>query len=104
MYAVVDIGGFQFKVSEGDFIEAHRLDKDVGKAFDFDNVLMYADGNDIRVGQPSLDDVKVSAKIVKHTKGEKVTILKYRRRHDSATKKGHRQLLTGIEITKIVAK
>lgn len=104
MYAVVELGGFQFKVAEGDFIEAHRLEDEVGKKIDLEKVLLFADGNDIRVGQPALDDVKVSAKIVKHHKGEKVVTLKYRRRHDSASKKGHRQSLTGLEITKIAVK
>lgn len=104
MYAVVELAGFQFKVAEGDFIESNRLESEVGTEFDFDKVLMFANGEDVRVGQPTVDGVKVSAKVVQHSKGPKTIAFKYRRRHDSASKKGHRQLLTGVEITKISAK
>ena len=103
MYAVVKIGSSQFKVSEGDTIYANRLDAEKGKSVTLDNVLLYAKGSDIRVGQPTLKDVKVTAKVVDQTLDQKVIAFKYRRRKDSATKIGHRQKLTKLNITKIAA-
>ena len=103
MYAVVQIGSYQYKVSEGDTIDANRLEGQEGHEITFDKVLMFAKGNDIRIGQPYLKDVKVSAKILKHTLGNKVIAFKFRRRKNSATKRGHRQRLTALNITKISA-
>ena len=102
MYAVVKVGSTQYKVSEGDTIAANHLDKKAGSKLDLD-VLLYAKGNEVRVGQPLLTDVKVSAKVVKDFRGDKVIAFKYRRRKDSSTKKGHRQDLTALQIEKIAA-
>ena len=103
MYAVIKIGSSQFKVSEGDTIEAPSLKQEEGKAFDVEKILLFAKGTDIRIGQPYLKDVQVKAKVVKHLKGPKVTAFKRRRRKDSASKKGHRQKLTALNISKITA-
>jgi len=104
MYAVVKIGGNQFKVSEGDVVKASRLASQVGKTIPLDKVLLYASGQDIRIGQPYLKDVKVSAKVVEETLGEKSISFRYRKRKDSAKKIGHRSKLTALNITKIDAK
>ena len=101
MYAIVQIGSSQFKVSEGDMIDANRISNEVGKNISIDKVLLYAKGSDIRIGQPFLKDVKVTAKVVKHLLGDKVTAFKYRRRKNSASKIGHRQKLTALNIKKI---
>jgi large subunit ribosomal protein L21 len=103
MFAVIQIGSSQFKVTEGDSIETNRLDSEVGKDIALDNVLVYAKDADVRVGQPFLKDVKVKAKVVNHKRGAKVIAFKYRRTKDSACKKGHRQELTTLSITKISA-
>ncbi|MCA9406085.1 MAG: 50S ribosomal protein L21 [Candidatus Omnitrophica bacterium] len=103
MYAVIQIGSSQFKVAEGDVIHADRVSVEEGKDIQCDKVLLFAKGKDVRVGQPYLKDVKVTAKVVKHTRGEKVVSFKYRRRKDSARKIGHRDDLSELNITKIAA-
>ena len=103
MFAVVQIGSGQYKVSEGDLIDAHRFQDDEGKKVTLDKVLVFAKGSDVRIGQPYLKDVKVQAKVVRHLLDDKVTAFKYRKRKDSASKIGHRQRLTALSIEKISA-
>lgn len=103
MYAVIQLGHSQYKISEGDRIEANRLEGEEGKSLTLDKVLLFASGKDIRIGQPFLKDVKVTAKVINHLKGEKKIAFKYRRRKDSSVKTGHRQSLTALNITKIAA-
>jgi len=104
MYAVVEIGSFQYKVSEGDLIEVNRLDHQSGKTISLDQVLLYADGKDIRIGQPRLKDVKVKVRILDHSLDEKKIAFQYRRRKGYSRKVGHRQKLTALKIEKIEAK
>ncbi len=101
MYAVVQVGSSQFKVAEGDVIDVDRINGEEGKKINIDQVLMFVNGADIRIGQPFLEDIKVSAKVVKHLLDAKVVAFKYRRRKDSSSKVGHRQRLTTLNITKI---
>ena len=103
MYVVVEIGSSQFKVREGDIISPNRLPEGVDEEITLNKVLMYANEDDVRVGKPYLDNVKVSAKVKKHDLDEKVVAFKYRRRKDSAVKKGHRQKITNLMIVKIDA-
>jgi len=104
MYAVVEVGSFQYKVSEGDTIEVNRLDEKPGKSITLDPVLIYAHGKDIRIGQPQLKDIKVKARVVDHTLDEKKIAFKHRRRKGYTRKVGHRQKLTALMIEKIEAK
>ena len=101
MYAIIQIGSSQFKISEGDVVDACQLPHKEGDELLIDKVLLYHNEKDIRVGQPYLKDVKVTAKVLKHHLGQKVTAFKFRRRKDSSTKRGHRQKLTALNITKI---
>ena len=101
MYAVVQIGGSQYKIAEGDVIRTNRLKDDEGSQITLDQVLLFANGSEVRVGQPFLEDVKVTAKVQSHVAGSKVLAFKFRRRKDSATLRGHRQKLTVLNITKI---
>ena len=103
MYAIVLVGSSQYKVSEGDVIDVHRIDKEKGKSITLDKVLLFSKGSDVRVGQPFLKDVKVTAKVVDQMAEKKVVSLKYRRRTNSATKWGQRSKLTALNITKIAA-
>lgn len=103
MYAIIQIGSSQMKVSEGDVIDAHRIKEEAGKNVTLDKVLLFAKGSDIRIGQPYLKDVKVTAKVIEHHPGNKVVAYKYRKRKNSAKKIGHRQKLTALNITKISA-
>ena len=101
MFAIVELGGFQFKVSEGETIAANRLDFEPGQKITLDKVLLFSDGNEIKIGQPYLKDVEVKAEVVAHTRAEKVVAFKYRKRKDSARTIGHRQDQTTVKIEKI---
>ncbi len=103
MFAVVQIGSAQYKVAEGDIIDADRFQEDEGKSITLDKVLVFAKGSEVRIGQPYLKNVKVQAKVVRHLLDDKVTAFKYRKRKDSASKIGHRQRLTALSIEKISA-
>lgn len=103
MFAVVQIGSAQFKVSEGDVISADKFTESEGKEVILDKVLVFAKDSDVRVGQPFLKDVKVKAKILRHLSDDKVVAFKYRIRKNSASKIGHRQKLTSLSITQISA-
>lgn len=104
MYAIVELGSAQYKVSEGDTINTNRLDRESGKSFKIEKVLLFADGNKIEVGQPYLKDVKVTATVVKELRGPKTAAVKFRRRKGSRQKIGHRQDLSAVNITKIEVK
>jgi large subunit ribosomal protein L21 len=104
MFAIVQIGSAQFKVSEGDVITPNRLTADKGADMTLDKVLLYSNGEDIRIGQPFLNDVKVTASVVKNVLDEKVIAFKFRRRKRYSKIHGHRQKLTALNITKISAK
>ena len=103
MYAVVKVGSAQFKVSEGDTIDAHKIDGEDGKTITLDQVLMYVKDADIRIGQPFLKGVQVTAKVVRQHLADRVITFKFRRRKNSSSKRGHRQKLTALNITKISA-
>ena len=103
MYAIIQVGSSQFKVSEGDVIDAHRLNEKEGKNITVDKVLLFAKGTDVRIGQPYLKDVKVTVKVIKHDLDDKIVAYSYRKRKNSARKIGHRQKLTALNITKITA-
>ena len=104
MYAVVQLGSSQYKISEGDTIDADLMEEEKGKSVTFDKVLLFSDGKEVQIGQPYLKNIKVTAKIVGTTLGEKLISYKFRKRKESAWKKGHRQKLTTLNITKITAK
>ena len=103
MFAIVQVGAAQFKVSKGDTIDAHRMADEEGKMVQLDQVLLVADGDNVKVGQPYVEGAKISAKVLKHHLAPRVIAFKYRRRKDSAVKKGSRQHLTRLEITDISA-
>ncbi len=103
MYAIVQIGSLQYKVTQGDTIDAQLMDEKEGASVTLENVLLFSDGKEVRVGRPYLTDVKVVASVVEHHKDDKVISFKFRRRKNSLWKKGHRQKLTSLNITKITA-
>lgn len=104
MFAVIQVGSNQYKVSEGSKIETERLDAEKGKTVTFDRVLAYVKEDDIRIGQPELKDVKVTAQVYAQIKDVRKISFKYLKRKDSAWKKGHRQFLTVLTIKSIEAK
>ncbi len=101
MYAVFKAGGKQYRVSEGQTLRIEKIDTEEGATVEFDEVLMVADGNDITVGAPYVDDVKVAATVKAHGRDRKVKIVKFRRRKHYRKQMGHRQAHTEIEITGI---
>jgi len=103
MYAVIKTGGQQFRVSEGTTLKVEKLEVEPGKKVTFDEVLMVADGENVKIGAPTVAKAIVEAKVISQGKGKKVNILKFRRRKHSMKQQGHRQLFTEIEITKIKA-
>ena len=98
MYAVVHTGGKQYKVQKGETLRIEKIPGEVGSAVTFDKVLMVADGEEIRVGQPVLENVKVQASIVEQDKAKKVLVFKYKRRKRYRRRQGHRQPYTAIRI------
>jgi large subunit ribosomal protein L21 len=103
MFAVVEVAGMQYKVAKGDVIASNRLDFDKGQSIVLDKVLLYADGKDVKVGNPYLKNVEVKAEVLAHTRGEKTIAYKYLKRKDAARTVGHRQDLTEVKITSIGA-
>ena len=103
MFAVIQLGNRQFKVSEGDTINADSLDYDAGQKITLDKVLLFSDGKSVKVGQPYLKDVEVKAEVLNHNRGPKTIAYQYRKRKDSARTVGHRQNLTSVRIAKISA-
>ena len=104
MYAVIQVGSFQFKVAQGDMIDAPKLDSEVGKSFDITDVLLVADGDKVRVGDPLVKGATVTAKVVRHLLDDKDIRFTFRKRKDSRKTIGHRQQLTALNIVKIDVK
>jgi len=103
MYAVIKTGGKQYKVSEGETLKIEKLNADAGSSIDLNEVLMVADGDDVRIGTPFLDGGKVSATIESHGRHKKIRIIKFKRRKHYRRQMGHRQDFTEIKIEKISA-
>ncbi len=103
MYAVIKTGGKQYRVAEGDTLKVEKLSADVGATLDLDQVLMVADGDNIQIGAPVVDGAKVTATVKSHGRGEKIRIVKFRRRKHYDKVTGHRQYFTELEITGIKA-
>ena len=97
MYAIIETGGKQYRVQEGDVITVEKLDAEVGSTVTFDKVLVMGEGKDVKVGTPYLTET-VSAKVVENGKGQKVIIFKYKSKKDYRKKQGHRQPYTMVEI------
>ena len=103
MYAVIKSGGKQYRVQEGQTLKLEKLEVATGDSLDFDQVLLVADDDDVKVGAPLVEGAKVTAEVVSHGRGEKVRIIKFRRRKHSMRRQGHRQWFTEVKITGISA-
>jgi large subunit ribosomal protein L21 len=103
MYAVIETGGKQYRVAEGDKVRVEKLDAETGASIDIDKVLMIADGGQIRLGKPFIEGTKVTAEITSHGRNDKVKIIKFRRRKHHLKRQGHRQWFTELKITGISA-
>jgi large subunit ribosomal protein L21 len=103
MYAVVATGGKQYKVAEGDILRVEKLAGDIGSEVAFDNVLVFSDGENVKIGQPAVDGVTVHGQIVAQGKSKKIIVFKYKRRKRYRRKQGHRQPFTAVRIDRIEA-
>ncbi len=101
MYAIVEIAGQQFKVKKDQKVFVHRLQGEEGSSVSFNNVLLLDDGK-VTIGAPAIKGAAVTAKILKHLKGDKVIVFKKKRRKGYRVKNGHRQYLSEIQIESIV--
>ena len=103
MYAVFQSGGKQHRVSEGQVVRLEKLELATGATVEFDSVLMVVNGEDVKIGAPVVAGAKVVAEVVVQGRGEKVKIVKFRRRKHSRKQQGHRQWFTEVKITGIQA-
>lgn len=101
MYAIIATGGKQYRVAEGDLLRVEKLEAEVGSQIDFDQVLLVGEGDDVRIGSPLIEGGKVTATIESHGRGDKVRIVKFRRRKHFRKQMGHRQYFTAVRITGI---
>ena len=101
MYAVFQSGGKQHRVAEGQTVRLEKLDVETGAAIEFDKVLLVANGEEVKVGAPFVDGSKITAEVVTHGRGDKIKIVKFRRRKHSRKQMGHRQWFTEVKITSI---
>lgn len=103
MYAIVETGGKQFKVSEGDTIYVEKLEGEVGSSITLDKVHLIQNDGSVRVGTPTVEGAKVVAKILEHGRGKKIIVFKYKAKKNYHKKQGHRQPYTKLTIESIQA-
>lgn len=101
MYAVVRTGGKQYRVSPGDTVEVERMGGAIGERVTLDDVLLVADGESVRVGQPVVEGASVVARITGQYKGEKILVFRYRPKKRIRVRRGHRQYITRLQIDAI---
>ena len=101
MYAVVESGGKQHRVIEGETLKVEKLDLATGESLTIDQVLMVGEGESVKIGAPYVAGSSVTAEVVSHGRHEKVTIVKFRRRKHHRKQMGHRQWYTELKITSI---
>ena len=101
MYAVIKTGGKQYRVEQGDLLKVEKIEVAPGETLSFDEVLLVADGDNVKVGQPLLDGAKVTAEVVSQGRHDKIKIVKFRRRKHYRKQQGHSQWFTEVKITAI---
>ena len=100
-YAIIRTGGMQFRAEPGKTLRVPTIDQEVGANITFDEVLLGSDGTTVHTGAPLVSGAKVSGEIVRHGKGDKIIVFKFRRRKNYARKQGHRQPFTEVKINDI---
>jgi len=101
MYAILETGGKQYKVSEGSVISVEKLGLESGSAYVFDKIIATSNGTELKVGAPYVNGAKVEASVVEEGKHKKVIVFKYKPKKGYKKKKGHRQPFTKLKIDKI---
>ena len=103
MHAIIETGGKQYKVTEGDVLYIEKLNAEAGESVTFDKVLAVLNGDSATIGAPVVEGASVTANVVKNGKGKKVLVFKYKPKKNYRRRQGHRQPYTKVEITKINA-
>ncbi|ONI45443.1 50S ribosomal protein L21 [Candidatus Epulonipiscium fishelsonii] len=103
MYAIIETGGKQYKVEEGNIINIEKLDMAVGETVNFEQILAVSTDKGMNVGNPTVKGAKIKGEILAQFKGKKIIVFKYKRKKSYKKKKGHRQLYTKVKITSITA-
>ena len=103
MYAIIRTGGKQYRVSEGDVLNVEKLNVEEGQEVVFDEVLTVVNDGDVKVGAPTVAGAKVTAKVAKQGKADKIFVFKYRAKSNYRKRQDHRQPFTQVEITSIEA-
>lgn len=103
MYAIIQTGGKQYRAAVGQKLCVESLAAELEQSVIFDQVLLIANGKEIAIGSPFVENAKVMAKIIEHGRGEKINIIKFKRRKHQLKHQGHRQNFTRVEITDIQA-
>ncbi len=103
MYAVIESGGKQHRVAEGETLKLEKIEAATGDAIEFEKVLMVGEGEGVKIGTPLVEGSKVTAEVVSHGRHDKVTIIKFNRRKHHRKQAGHRQWFTEVKITGISA-
>ena len=101
MYAIIETGGKQYKVCEGDIVFIEKLDVNAGDTVTFDRVKAVSVGTEFKVGAPTVEGATVTAKVVANGKGKKIYVMKYKAKKNEKKKIGHRQPYTKVQIEKI---
>lgn len=102
MYAVIETGGKQYRVQEGDVVFVEKLDVAEGEVVNFDKVLIHSTEGNVSVGKPYVEGAKVEATVLEQGKAKKIIVFKYKAKKNERKKKGHRQPFTKVKIEKIV--
>lgn len=102
MFAIIDFGGYQYKVEKDSKLFVNRLDLEEGSSFDIEKVLLIDNEGAVKVGAPVVEGAKVTAKVLGHDRGETLVVFKKKRRKGYRKRNGHRQYLTQIQIEEIV--
>jgi large subunit ribosomal protein L21 len=103
MYAIIETGGKQLKVEEGQTIYVEKLNAEAGETVTFDKVLFVGGTDDVKIGSPLVDGASVTAKVVEHGRGKKIVVFKLKKRKNYRRKQGHRQPFTKVTVEKINA-
>lgn len=103
MYAVFKTGGKQYRASTGDVIKVEKIEAEKGATVELDQVLMVGEGEDVKIGTPFIEGGKVTATVLDQGRGDKIKVIKFKRRKNYRRQMGHRQYFTQLEITGIEA-
>jgi large subunit ribosomal protein L21 len=103
VYAVIEAGGKQHKVSEGEILRVEKIDAEIGTELTFDKVMMVKTDDKVMIGTPYVENASVTAEVVEQGKHEKIIVFKYKRKKNYQRKQGHRQKYTALRIKAIAA-